>query len=189
MNNLIQLSRTRFIIVNDSKIKENDSFYVGKGFISTADSIEYDGNKPIQIEDFTHDRVFPADKCRKITHSTCNINNTKHLSLEQVYELLGLPNIEKAAEEYSNKQESHFDNATLYKGFLAGYFQAIHVNREKLYSNTHLNYILDLLSYDDMDEDIKIQEVIKFIHEISTPKNEWAIELKKNNKYGLKLKK
>lgn len=50
-------------------------------------------------------------------------------------------------------------------------------DRDRKYTEENMSYLLNLLTYDDLAEDEKIESCIEYIKDLLQPKTEWEVEI------------
>ena len=174
---LIKLNEDHYIVVDDSEIKQGDWIV---GCTRTVVQCMYPEN--------VHHR-----DVKKITHSTQPLYKNdfwaiQELKLSEVKELIGEVDVEKKALEISPVEldEDEFDvNETHRVTWIDGYNQALEDNKDKKYTEEDLSYLLNLLTYDDLAEDEKIESCTEYIKDLLQPKTEWEVEYDENGKLKL----
>ena len=174
---LIKINTDHYIIVDDSEIKEGDSFYSVRNLIEKA-IINYPSGEHIG----------------KITHSTqpleegITIHNIEHkrwvyikyIDLLEVKKLIGEVDVENKAELYvwggvylteQEKQQTKI-------AYMTGYNQALEDNKEKKYTKEDVNKIRQILvegAVTNMSCSSAVVELDKYIQSLQ-PKTEWEVE-------------
>lgn len=176
---LIKINTDHYVVVDNSEIKEGD-WYVGlhnkvvkatDGKHYAAEALRLNGKSVCKI---THSTQPLSEEC-KICTGYCEkcVDGTKPFSLQEVKELLGEVDVEKKAFGlYGGGQ----DNKTM-DAFIDGYNQALEDNKKKKHTEEDLYHIFNLLTYDDLAEDEKIEFCIKYIKDLLQPKTEWEVEI------------
>lgn len=171
---LIKLQQDHYIIVDDSKIQEGDWMYLQQGNTPSTKQGEI---ARCEFADANNLGVI----WKKITHSTQPldtingfpafiVDGVQELLLQEVKELIGEVDVEKNMWYERNVQNPYSSDSLLHtgfnKGFELGYNQAIEDNKEKKYTKENLGYLLNLLTYDDLTEDEKIESCIEYIKDL-----------------------
>jgi hypothetical protein len=185
---LIQLTPEHYVIADDSAIKEGDCVVNGN-------------NKIFQ---YTNESISGLNYCKKITHSTKELDGVKTLSLPEVKETIGEVDVEKLAEKYienycndNNLESSVLTDAvkTLLRiGFIDGYNRCFKDNKDKKYTENDLKKSFEkgeergyeekscrerynpLTGYEPKNNKMVFEEIIQHIQS----ETEWDVEFVDN---------
>ena len=186
---IIKITDDHYVVVDDSEIKEGDSFYSVRNLIEKA-IINYPSGEHIG----------------KITHSTQPLelvdwengakgkrpafDKIKEIPLSEVKELIGEVDVEKKAESYAKDGlvlDTPYANVLFY-GYIKGYTQALEDNKEKKYTEEDLGLFLEYVrdNYTGMGAphlvhnkggQRKTKAIVQDYIQSLKPKTEWEVEI------------
>lgn len=196
---LIKLSKDHYVIVDDSEVKEGDSYLVelfdvtGKStglHLEYCKSINDDWVNNLNIVSTRH-----IKNCKKITHSTQPLQSRPHwanygiITVQEVKELLGEVDVEKKAHSMimnyltDNNSSGDFNKSTIgaddnKNWFIKGYNQCLEDNKEKKYTEKDIRKAIEMarerITHPDWDY---IYEDDNEIIQALQSKTEWDVTI------------
>jgi hypothetical protein len=191
---LKKLNNNHYVILADEKTLSNN----GDWYLSHPDY-----NKVVQwnmLENTQHEgkqvwinkilySTQPLDtiilKNRDRSHTTGNhYGEIGKLSLSEVEELILGYNVEDIADSKVNdvilKEGKYWNNQDarepVYYGVIEGFNTCKELVKDKLFTIEPLEYLLNILTYDDLDEEEKIESCKDYIRDLLLPKTEWEVK-------------
>lgn len=167
MKKLIKLSETRYIIVDDSEIKEGDYYYLKS--VATKNMI-------LKSSEFK-----TSSNCKKITHSTQSLSDKPHyaaydiITLQEVEELFNCNNTMELARESAIDNNYDVDNDTYKHGFVEGFNAHKELMKDKLFT------VEDVMKFYKHVKTHTVKEAMDLILQ----KTEWLVEFDKQGKLKL----
>ena len=192
MEKLIKLSGTHYVICDDSEIKKDDW------------CLDINSNKPFKCLRNQKDGIYEWYKnaswvrlhknCKKLTHSTQPellgegwMQSVKPLLLSEVEEVINGYSVEKMADNwfYNEENKNHYKNYNEKPAWIKGFKAHQKLTKDKLFTAQPLEHLLNLLTYDDLDEEEKIDVCEEYIRNLLIPKTEWNVKFNEQGKLEL----
>lgn len=167
---LIKLSDKHYIVVSDEEIKKDNFFLDLRDSPDLYNEDIYRCYKPLEI-------LFANKIGKKIIASTQTLEGVQTISLNEIKELISMPDIYKIATKATDNWV-YWTNSVHKVYFRAGYTQALEDNKQKqfTYQDLELMFSAGILIglFDEKKEDYT--EEFKEVFQKKLSKTEWNVE-------------